>query len=472
MSRLIALFFPLLALMMALALSGCATHAPQAVQPPPGLPEAFAGNAAFQELTIRPDTGPWWLVFADEQLNTLMHELFASNFSLAGAQARLERARAAVDAAQAARVPMLNLEAGGGRQRQITLPGPQTRDSYRLSAAAAYEIDLWGKLAAREQAAAEEADAVREDVRAMYLSLSATLADVYYLAAEAKAQIELTDLATIQGEHILELTQRRYQEGLVPLLDVHQARQNLARVKAQRPAHEARLGQAQNALAVLLGRYPGSIGHVAAPALPQAPDVFAAGLPAELLTNRPDIRAAQRRLQAADARIAAAVADRFPSFSLSAAYGGASTDLGLLLSSGNLFWSLLLNAAQPLLDGGRREAEMRRSQAEFEELLARYHQTVLQAFAEVEDALTQNETTTRRISLLEDQRQTVAHTLETALWRYRQGLSGYLPVLQAQTSLVDAEVALLAARRQILAERVQLARVLGGNWMDDLTEDR
>jgi NodT family efflux transporter outer membrane factor (OMF) lipoprotein len=464
---------PSLALAFFLGLTGCAAHAPRVAQPPPDMPAAFSGEEAFGEHALRPDVSPdvspgvseWWQVFDDDRLDTLMRELFAGNLNLRAAAARLDRAVAAVDAATAARSPSLNLEASGGRQRQSSpqspLPAPRTADAYRLSAAAAYEIDLWGKLSAREQAAMEDAEAVGEDLSALRVSLSATLADVYHLAAEAQTQIDLNDRAEVHASHTLDLTRRRYREGLVPLLDVHQARQNLARIKAQRPIHETRLTQSRNALAVLLGRYPGDQTSVfALPALP--PDIFAAGLPSQILINRPDIRAAQRRLQAADARVAAAVADRFPSFSLVAAYGGASADLGSLLASGNIFWNLLVSVAQPLLDGGRREAQIRVSEAEFQELLARYHQTVLQAFSEVEDALAANEAASRRVLLLEDQRAAAERTLATALWRYEHGLNDYLPVLQAQTALMDTDSALLSARRQILADRVQLARALGG----------
>lgn len=454
---------PSLVLLAFLGLTGCAAHAPRAVQPSQDMPVTFAGEEALGEHVLRPDVSRWWHVFGDDRLNALMQELFNGNYDLQAAQARLERAMAAVDAATAARSPSLSLEASGGSQRQLTVYGPRTDDVYRLSVAAAYEIDLWGKLSTREQAVMEDAEAVGEDLRALRVSLSATLADVYHLAAEAQAQMNLNDRAAIHAAHTLDLTRRRYREGLVPLLDVHQARQNLARIKSQRPIHEIRLTQSRNALAVLLGRYPGDQAAVfALSSLP--PDIFPAGLPSQLLTNRPDIRAAQRRLQAADARVAAAVADRFPSFSLAAAYGGASADLGSLLASGNIFWNLLLNAAQPLLDGGRRETQIRISEAEFQELLARYHQTVLQAFAEVEDALAANEATARRILLLEDQIAAAQRTLTTALWRYEHGLNDYLPVLQAQTALTDAEAALLAAQRQILSDRVQLARALGGGF--------
>ncbi len=453
-----------LSLVLALGLSGCAGHTPRAVQPPPDMPAAFAGEKAIPAPVPRPDDDQWWHVFGDDRLNALMRELFAGNLDLRAAAARLDRALAAADMAGAARSPGLNLEAAGGRQRQATAFGPQTTDVYRLSAAAAYEIDLWGKLSARERGAMEDAGAAAEDLQVLSVSLSATLADVFHLAAEAQAQLELNDRAAVHASHTLDLTRQRYREGLAPVLDVHQARQNLARIKAQRPNHEVRLAQALNALDVLLGRYPDAQTTAALPPLATPPDVFAPGLPSELLTNRPDIRAAQRRLRAADARVAAAVADRFPSFTLSAAYGGASPDLGSLLASGNIFWNLLVGAAQPLLDGGRREAQVRVSEAEFQEILARFHQTVLQAFAEVEDALSANATTARRILLLEEQHSAAEQTLTTALWRYQYGLNEYLPVLQAQTALTDTESALLAARRQILADRVQLVRALGGGF--------
>jgi NodT family efflux transporter outer membrane factor (OMF) lipoprotein len=258
----------------------------------------------------------------------------------------------------------------------------------------------------------------------------------------------------------------RYREGLVPALDVYQSRQNLAAVKATRPAFEANLAAAEHALAVLLGRYPDRSDAGSLAELPALEGAFSVGLPATLLQRRPDIAGALSRLQATDARVAAAIADKFPSFNLLANYGGAGNELGSLLDSPNIFWNLLVNLAQPIIDGGRRKAEVDRTRALFDENLGFYHQTVLQAFQEVEDALVQERTGARRIELLEQRVVATAGSLRLSTDRYLQGLSEYLPVLTAQISYAEAQSALLQARRRRIVARISLARALGGTWME------
>jgi outer membrane protein TolC len=218
---------------------------------------------------------------------------------------------------------------------------------------------------------------------------------------------------------------------------------------------------------VLLGRYPGRGVVNGQQGLPEEIPDFPAGIPSQLLARRPDVEADLQRLKASDDRIAAAIADRFPALSLTGSYGGQSAELGDLLGSGNILWNVLLNIAQPLFDGGRRAAEVDRTRAVFRENLAGYHQSVLTAFREVEDALAAGRTGANRIARLRDAEQASAAALRLALDRYLQGLSEYLPVLTAQGLYFDSQSQLLAARRQLIADRITLARSLGGMWMEE-----
>jgi outer membrane protein TolC len=218
---------------------------------------------------------------------------------------------------------------------------------------------------------------------------------------------------------------------------------------------------------VLLGRYPGRGVVNGQQGLPEEIPDFPAGIPSQLLARRPDIEADLLRLKASDDRIAAAIADRFPALSLTGSYGGQSAELGDLLGSGNILWNVLLNIAQPLFDGGRRAAEVDRTRAVFRENLAGYHQSVLTAFREVEDALAAGRNGQERIARLWDAEQASAAALRLALDRYLQGLSEYLPVLTAQGLYFDSQSQLLAARRQFIADRITLARSLGGMWMEE-----
>ena len=453
------LSFPIPLLILLLLVAGCTLHAPQAIEPPHPLPAAFlegGGGDVFP--------GRWWETFGDPRLDALMAEAFTGNLDLAQAVARLDQLQALSRQAEAGRRPTLNVEGRAGREGSSSFGGDAVGTSYRLSLAAAFEVDLWNKIRSRRDAARLEEDASREEVAALYLRLSAQVADLYYLAVEQRAQLVLADSTIAAYLDALARVEDRYREGLVPALDVYQARQNLAAARARRPLPEAGAAQAEHALAVLLGRFPqaGLAGTVVE--LPTAPEAFAAGLPSELLARRPDVTAALLRLRASDARIGAAIAERFPSFNLLGTYGYSSTPFGGTDISGD-FWSLLLQLAAPVLDGGRRRAEVERSRALFRENLARYHLAVLGAVREVEDALSAGRATEARIAFLAERQTAAEATLRLSTERYRQGLSDYLPVLTAQTLHFEAQSQLIAARRQLIADRVTLARALGGDWM-------
>lgn len=451
-------------------LAGCALHTPQSIGPPVEVPDAFAERQDEEGQT--PLLERWWELFDDPHLNRWMDEVFAGNLELAQAVARIEQFEALSRGGASARRPVLDLQGSAGRARQPGIGGPVTDDSYRLSASAAFEIDLWQKLKSRSEAAKLDELASRRDLEALYLGLSARVADYYYLAVEQRAQLELTDRTIEAFAGTVELVERRYRAGLVPAIDVYQARQNLAAARARRPQFESLLATTEHALATLAGRYPQRSEGETLAQLPDAGALFPGGLPSQLLGRRPDLAAALARLQASDERVAAAIAERFPAFNLVGSYGGASSELGSLLDSGNIFWSLLLNLSQPVFDGGRRKAEVDRSRALFREKLAGYHQAVLGAFQEVEGALVRGRTSAERIGLLEAQTAAAEGSLRLATDRYRRGLTDYLPVLTAQGLTFDAQSRLLAARRQLIADRISLARSLGGGWMSDQVQQR
>ncbi len=449
-------------------LSACCVHLPQSVTLPGPLPHSFAGaSGASAEAPLR-----WWEQFRDPLLNSLMAQAFTHNLDLEQAYARLEQFEAQARIVGAAQWPTIGLQGAAGRVRQQGLSGVQTDNSYQLSVAAGFELDLWHKLASRSEAARLDTLAARQDLAALYLSLSARLADLYYLAVEQRSQLVLVDGTIASFADTLQRVENRYREGLVPALDVYQSRQNLAAAKAGRPAFEAGLASAEHALAVLLGRFPERLAAGSLAELPALEGAFPVGLPATLLQRRPDIAGALSRLQATDSRVAAAIAERFPAFNLLADYGGAGSELGSLLDSPNIFWNLLVNLAQPIMDGGRRKAEVDRTRALFRENLGFYQQKVLQAFQEVEDALVQERTGSRRIELLEERVIATGGALRLSTDRYLQGLSEYLPVLTAQISHAEAQSALLQARRQRIVARISLARALGGHWMDSFVEQR
>jgi len=454
--------------LISLVLPACAFYPKSAVELPVTVPEAYHGQSVPGEVD---PASRWWELFADAHLNELMGQLFSQNLELDQALARLQQARSTVTSVRAARFPSVGIEGQGGRAMQPTALGDFTGDSYRFSGVASYEVDLWGKIASRAQAAGKGYEASYEEVQTLFLGLSAQLAELYYLAVEQRAQLALVDETITSFSQTIRNVEERYQRGVVPAVDVYQARQNLTAARANRNLFAANLATAEHAIAVLIGRYPDrdSAGDLAV--LPMVPQAFPAGIPSELIGRRPDLKAALLRVEAADANVAAAIADRFPSINLIGSYGRSSQDFSTGLIEGN-FWSFLGNLAMPVFDAGRRRAEVDRNKAIARERVAAYQQAALNAFKEVEDALVNNRETELRITSLEETEEATGATLRLSLDRYYYGITDYLPVLSAQRSHFDAQSRLLSARRQLVSARISLARALGGEWMKGEIEKR
>ncbi len=450
-------------------LTGCSLHQPMQAPLSVVPPVEYHGSNALDKAGVSVEE--WWRAFNDETLNQLMTEMFAQNLELSQSIARLQQVESAFQVTRSAQLPTLSAGGNVSRSRQPGVMDDFTGDSRQLSLAAGFELDLWGKLAAQSQAANLELAASHQDVQTLYLGLSAKLADLYFLVVEQRAQLELTDQSIASFTDTRERVEIRYRMGLVPALDMYQARQSSSGAEATRYLFEARLAQAEHAIGVLLGRYPERNSHGALETLPSAPELFAFGIPSELIKLRPDLRAALQRVEAADARVAVAIADRFPSIRLSGNYGTLRQEVTAGLLKGE-FWSLLGNLALPVVDGGRRRAEVERKEAALRESVAGYQHKVLLAFQEVEDALVNNVATEQRIERLAETVQATEATLRLSKDRYMAGLVDYLPVLTSQRADFDVRSRLLAAKRQLLADRISLARALGGSWMQDSVNSR
>ena len=452
----------LTALFTILLLAGCSFHTPTVVELPVDPPPEYLGNQADDESGLPIDQ--WWLSFHDERLNLLMAELFAQNLELTQSFARLEQVESLYRITRSVQSPQISAGASQGRSQQPGVHDDFIGNNQQLSLAAGYELDLWGKLAAQTEAASLELAASRQDVQTVYLGLSARLADLYFLAVEQRAQLALTEQSVASFADTLVRVESRYHMGLVPAVDMYQARQSLSGAQAAGYLFEARLAEAEHAIAVLLGRYPERSPDGSLEQLPAPPDLFAVGIPAELISQRPDLQAALQRVEAADSRVAVAIADRFPSISLSAGYGSLRQDVTAGLIKGE-FWNLLGNLVLPVVDGGRRRAEVDRQEAALRGAVAGYQQKVLSAFQEVENALVNNYATGQRVERLAETAQATGATLRLTTARYLVGLTDYLPVLTAQRADFDISNRLLAAQRQLLTDRISLARALGGDWM-------
>jgi len=460
-------------LAMSLFLTSCARYRPhKAVPPPIDLPNRFSetpeADAAIAEAQPSPDR--WWEAFGDDKLAELIGRALADNFSLRQAWARLEAAIALARIEGAARWPQVNVDVGAGRDsRVVKLGGATTRvrtDTRSVTPAASYEIDLWGKLRFGTAAARLEARAGRHDLDAAAMTLAANVADVYFAIIEQRARINLIEQQSNVNQTYLDLTKLRFGQGQASALDVYQQRRQAASVSAELPLVRSRLEVLEHQLAVLLGQTPDTDLGIDRAVLPNLPTAPHAGIPAELLRRRPDVRAAELRAVAADHRIAAAIADRFPSLRLSASLPFQAATFSDVFAE--FVWSIGAGLGAPILDGGRRRAEVSRTRAVLAERVNNYGAVLLTALREVEDALVQERRQLSYLERVDEQVQIARETLREARARYVNGLGDYLPVLTSLEALQQLELLQLREKKRLLEHRIQLYRALGGSWMSQL----
>ena len=448
-----------------LLVSGCSlVHKHETDTLQPALPAEFP----YRQNNISEHTlDRWWENFANEDLNSFMAQAFSGNFDIKLAVARMKQTQSLYQQSRAGSLPWLNLEAGGGRNRQPGLVGAITDSTYQASLIAGYEIDIWGKIRSQQRAAYLRSEASEAEIRSLFLSLSAQVAETWFRISELQEQLTLTDAIIMARKDSLHHVERRYKAGLTTSLDVYQARQSLNAARTKRPQNTFDLKTAEHALAVLAGSWPGQFPSDPSWALPDIEASFPVGLPSGILKKRPDVEVAFLQLQAADSDVAAAVANRFPSFSLTGAYGGSSNELHTLLNNSNIFWNALLSLSQSLFDGGRKKQAAKQAHYVFEERLAAYHKAILIAFRDVADALAAEEDAGKNLELQKNLYASASDTLRVSEEQYQQGLVDYLTVLTAQAAHSDSQRNLVSARRKQVAARISLARAVGGSWMDE-----
>lgn len=441
------------------AINGCTTFAPGRREPEKNLlPPAFSWPSQQWEPGQR-----WWEAFNDPQLNDLVEEALGHNFSLQQSWARLRQAQALAAKSGAALYPELELNAGASSERRQT-DITETIESYSLGLTGSYEIDLWGRIRSERQAARLSAAASREDLNTAAITLSANIVARWIGIISQRMQKQLLVQQLDANQTLLELVELRFRKSLASAVDVFQQRQLVEQTRAQLPLVEQSERRLRNELALLLGRTPFSLPQIQARSFEIPTDLPAAGIPAQLLENRPDIRAAVKRLEAADWNVAAARANRLPQVSLSVKAAYQADKLSLLVD--NWLTRLAADMTAPLFDGRRRASEVRRLQAVVVENLAAYRQTVLTAMREVEDALVDETKLREHLKGLQAQLDAARNALNEARRRYRSGLSDYLPVLTQLLTVQGLERSRIQRRADLLTARVDLYRSLGGTWTD------
>lgn len=440
-------------------LAACTPHAIRKQDKPPvSVPKALRELPPSPPGSTRP-LDAWWTSFGDAELDLLVARALDENKSLRAASQRVLQADATVRLARAGRLPTLGLGAEGSRQKVQTLFGSFENSLFSLSAAASYELDLFGRLKSAESAAKADALGSRFDLAAMRMSVAAQTVEAYFALTAARQQRELLEAREELNRAFLELTRLRYERGLIAALDVAQQEQEQASTDAALAQARGLERASMHALSALLAGYFSEGWSSTDEALPTLPPRPQLGLPSELIARRPDIQAARARLLAADHRIAQAMADRYPRLTLTGTLGTASTNLTTLFS--DFVWSALGSIEAALFDGGRGRAEVDLARARYQELLETYGQTWIEALVEVERALALEVAEEVRLEAIERQLKATATVLTQSRDRYSQGLTDYLPVLTALSAQRSAERAEVEARQQRLNLRVQLYRALG-----------
>jgi multidrug efflux system outer membrane protein len=457
----------LLLLFLAQALSSCAPFGPAA-----RLPQEVAPVPATYSIkdTVTEPRQRWWETFGDDELNGFVEEALSGNQTLAAYWARFGKARALAVKAGADAFPDISGEASASYARIRTNgdSSAQTTENkdYSLGLVASYEVDLWGRVRAETMSADLAAAASRQDLNGAAITIAAEVAERWARILSQRQQKVLLQRQLAANETYLDLVELRFRKSQASALDVMQQRQLVERVKAQVPLIDLEERLLLDELAVLMGRQPYNGAIFERQALPELAAPPSAGIPAQLLEFRPDILAAYKRLSAADQDLAAARADRLPALRLTGSAAYSSTELDQLFD--NWLLNLAAGVTAPLIDGGRRKAEVSYAESGVQELLAEYRQTVLNAVREVESALVREEKLRENITGIENQLKAAQAALEEAGFRYTNGLIDYLPVLTQLLSVQNLELDLIARRTELLIARMDLYRAIGSTWTDEL----
>ncbi|WP_317202182.1 efflux transporter outer membrane subunit, partial [Janthinobacterium sp.] len=406
----------------------------------------------------------WWRRFGDPALSALVETALAHNGDLRVAAARVAEYRARVAAAGANRQPVLLADGSATRARALAYNGaPYVTNLYQGELQASYEIDVWGRLAKLDEAAAATYRAEQASADAAALAVAASAASGYLNLRGLDAQLELTRATlTLRGQSRA-LARRQFEVGYSSRLEWLQAQSEYDAAAELLPPLERTIFEQENALALLCGANPGPVARGLALTELRAPPV-PAGLPSELLRRRPDIARAERNLLAAHAGLLATSEQLLPSFKLSAVGGAQATTLSSLAHAPTALWHVTGLLAGPLFDGGRVQAQTDAAAAQRDGAVYAYENAVRAAFAETDNGLDALYRLREQALANDARRATAAATLRIAHQRYSNGYASYLEELDAQRTLYSADVGRLQLQARILLATVDLYRALGGGW--------
>lgn len=448
-------------LLASLLLTACSTVTVPETTPqllPTGWKSAAPAGWVNTQDYQRWNSGAWWQLFGDENLDTLIAQAEIGNQNIAAAAANVAQAQALLQQSEAQRWPTLGLQASAQNS------GSPARGSASLGLQASWAPDLWGRIAKGVQAQQAAYQSSQADFAGARLAAQAALTQAWLQVRELDAEIQLMDEIIEGYVRAQAITENRYRTGIAAHTDLLQAQSTLEGARATLVGLERSRATAEHAMALLTGKAPAQFALQPAAWKDTAP-VVPPLLPSELLLRRPDIASSERAVAAANARIGAAQAAWFPSLSLSAGVGGAAGSIADLFSVPTLTWSLGASIAQTLFDAGSRDAAVQQAIAAQQAATAQYRQSVLTALGQVEDQLTALDTLARQITHQEAAAQAAAAAELRTLNSYQAGLSVYTNVVTAQAATLGARRSLMQLQLQRQQAVVNLVQALGGGWV-------
>ncbi len=462
-------FFSPLLLAAVLTVAGCMTVGPEYIKPTPSMPEYWLQSIDPALVPDKTSIYRWWTVFEDPMLTQLIEQAADSNLELKVAFARVNEARARLGAVSGEQVPLIDITGDINRQRgsenDISIGGV-TYNRYALGLDAGWEVDLFGRVRRSVEAAAADLQSIQENRNDVMVTLYAEVALTYLAVRTYQARLVAASGNIVSQRQVLSLTRSRFKHGLATDLDVAQAERVLGSSEAEVPPLRIELSRAINTIGVLLGCNPGTFHEKLNPVkpIPIPPEKITVGIPADLLRHRPDIRRAERELAAQTARIGIAKADLYPRLSLLGTFGLAAIDSKNLFESDSLAFTFGPALRWNLFDGSRIRSLVKVEDARTEQILMRYEQTLLNALNETENALTTYMEHRLRLEALERTVVAARRSVKLSTGLYKEGLTDFQNVLDAQRALFTFENQFAEARGNSVANLVRLYKALGGGW--------
>ncbi len=408
----------------------------------------------------------WWSLYQDASLADLLKQLETSNQNLRAAEAAWREARALVGGSRSALYPNATGQVGTSR----TGNDQGVNKSNEVALGLSWQLDIWGQVRRQVEASEANAQASAAEWAGVRLSQQSELVQNYLQLRVIDEQMRLLDATVKAYQRSLQLTENRYKAGVVTRADVSQALTQLKNTQAQRLDLDWQRARYEHAIAVLVGSTPNAVQVARVETLPQLP-VLPMDVPSALLERRPDIAAAERQVMAANAEIGVAETAYFPDLTLSASGGYRGSNLADWISMPNRFWSIGPQFAMTLFDAGLRRSKVEQAEARYDQQVARYRQTTLQAIGEVEDALVQLNVLAEEIVVQREALAASQDTLRLTENQYQAGMVDYLAVTNAQTIALNSQRTLLNLLGTQLTASVQLISALGGGWQMETDEE-